>query len=203
MDSIKTEKEKMLAGELYDSYDPELSELREKIRNLVFKYNKSSPKKHKLRQRLLFKMLGSVGTNSYIEPPVYFDYGFNVRAGDLFYANFNTVFLDVAPIKIGNNVMFGPNVTVATPFHPLIASQRNIYFDETGSPHDREYARPIIIGNGVWIAAGVVICGGVTIGDNAVIGAGSVVTKDIPPNVVAAGVPCKVIRKITEADTMD
>ena len=137
-----------------------------------------------------------------MEPDIRFDYGCNTHTGRNFYANYNCVILDVAQVKIGDDVMFGPNVTIATPVHPLLARERKMRTRPDGSKYDLEYGKPITIEDGVWLAAGVTVTGGVTIGKGAVIGAGSVVTRDIPAGVVDAGVPCKVIRKLTDDDYM-
>ena len=197
----KTEKEKMIAGELYDAYDAELCELRNKCRKLVTRLNNLDNSQQEERCNILEELLGKAGKNAYILN-AQFDYGFNTYVGNEFSANFNFVVLDCAPVHIGDYVMIGPNVTIATPVHPLVAKERNFQVDENGVRHLYEYAKPIAIGNNVWIASNVVITGGVTIGDNSVIGAGSVVTRDIPPNSLAAGVPCRVIREITDADCM-
>lgn len=197
----KTEKEKMIAGELYDAYDAELCELRNKCRKLVTRLNNLENSQQEERCNILEELLGKAGKNAYILN-AQFDYGFNTYVGNEFSANFNFVVLDCAPVHIGDYVMIGPNVTIATPVHPLVAKERNFQVDENGVRHLYEYAKPIVIGNNVWIASNVVITGGVTIGDNSVIGAGSVVTRDIPPNSLAAGVPCRVIREITDADCM-
>ncbi len=197
----KTEKEKMIAGELYDAYDAELCELRNKCRKLVTRLNNLDNSQQEERCNILEELLGKAGKNAYILN-AQFDYGFNTYVGNEFSANFNFVVLDCAPVHIGDYVMIGPNVTIATPVHPLVAKERNFQVDEKGVRHLYEYAKPIVIGNNVWIASNVVITGGVTIGDNSVIGAGSVVTRDIPPNSLAAGVPCRVIREITDADCM-
>lgn len=197
----KTEKEKMIAGELYDAYDADLCELRNKCRKLVTRLNNLDNSQQEERCNILEELLGKAGKNAYILN-AQFDYGFNTYVGNGFSANFNFVVLDCAPVHIGDYVMIGPNVTIATPVHPLVAKERNFQVDENGVRHLYEYAKPIAIGNNVWIASNVVITGGVTIGDNSVIGAGSVVTRDIPPNSLAAGVPCRVIREITDADCM-
>lgn len=197
----QTEKEKMIAGELYDAYDAELCELRNKCRKLVTQLNGLDNSQQAERSEILKRLLGKAGKNAYMLN-AQFDYGFNTYVGDEFSANFNFVVLDCAPVHIGDHTIIGPNVTIATPVHPLVARERNFQVDENGARHLYEYAKPITIGKNVWIASNVVITGGVTIGDNCVIGAGSVVTRDIPANSLAAGVPCRVIREITEADCM-
>lgn len=194
-----TEKEKMIAGEIYDAYDEELNKLRDRCRKLTAKLNVLDIADHEERAEILGKLLGSCGKNTFMIN-AQFDYGFNTYIGDEFSANFNFTVLDYAPVRIGHHVLIGPNVTIAPPVHPLLAKERNIRTDSNGKRHLYEYAKPITIGDNVWIASNVVVSGGVTIGDNCVIGAGSIVTKDIPANTVAVGSPCRVIRQITEAD---
>lgn len=196
------EKEKMISGQLYNSADKELVELRCKVRKMTEKYNKINVSKISKREKLLKKIVGELGENVDISPNVYFDYGFNTYIGDNSYFNFNCTFLDCAPIKIGNNVFVGPNVSFLTPLHPLVATQRNIKFKQKGNVELIEYAKSITIGNNVWIAGNVTINAGVTIGNNCVIGSGSVVTKDIPNNFIAYGVPCKPIIEIGTNDIM-
>ena len=137
-----------------------------------------------------------------MQGPIFFHYGVHTEIGDHFFGNYNFTVQDDAKVTIGNDANFGPNVTIVTPIHPLIASERREMLDQNGEPKHLCYARPVIIGNDVWLSANVTVCGGVTIGDNCVIGAGSVVTHDIPADSFAAGVPCRVIRKITEADSI-
>ena len=154
------------------------------------------------RNKILDKLVPNRGTNVYLQGPIQFDYGCFTEIGDNSYANFNLTCLDCAPVKIGKNVFMGPNVSLLTPVHPLMYQDRNVYTREDGTITDKEYARPIVIGDNCWIAGNVTVCGGVTIGEGTVIGAGSVVTHDIPQGVIAAGVPCRVIRKLTEADRL-
>ena len=135
--------------------------------------------------------------------PIQFDYGCFTSIGTNSYANFNFTCVDCCPVTIGENVFLGPNVSLLTPIHPLRWQERNQYVKQDGTPTDKEYAKPITIGNNCWIAGNVTICGGVTIGAGCVIGAGSVVTRDIPPNSLAVGVPCHVVREITEADSLE
>lgn len=198
---MKTEREKMLAGELYDAYEEELCKMRDNCKKLVTKLNALDVSQQEERDGILQELLGKVGNHPFMLN-AQFDYGSNTYIGDEFSANFNFVVLDCAPVHIGDHVMIGPNVTIATPVHPLVAQERNFKTDENGKRHLYEYAKPITIGNNVWIASNVVITGGVTIGDNCVIGAGSVVTRDIPDNMLAVGVPCRVLREITEKDRM-
>ncbi|MCP3026796.1 sugar O-acetyltransferase [Halobacillus sp. A5] len=182
-----TEKEKMLTGEPYKSWDEELVYERQRARQLLYEYNQSKVTDSHYRGQLLADLLGSSGEGAFIEPVFQCDYGYNIHVGDHFFANFNCVFLDVCPIKIGDRVMFGPNAQVYTATHPLGKEER-----ATGL----ESAKPITIGNDVWIGGSAVINPGVTIGDGAVIGAGAVVTKDVPPNVFVGGNPAAIIKEI-------
>ena len=186
------EKEKMLAGDLYDTTDTVLNNERLKCKSLCYKYNMLSPEKAGERRELLAKILGRTGDDAYvIEQPFWCDYGYNIEVGKHFYANHNCIILDPAKVKFGDYVFIGPNCGFYTPQHPLDVETRNGFL---------EYAFPIIVGNNVWFGGNCVVLPGVTIGDNAVIAAGSVVVKDIPGNVVAAGNPCRVIREITPED---
>lgn len=190
-----TEREKMLAGVVYNSDVPELREARLRAKLLCRKFNDLPPDDEQGRIAVLRELIGKTHDNIWVEQPFLCDYGENIEVGDNFYANYNLVILDCAKVTIGDNVFIAPNVGIYTAAHPIIASQRNI--------RGTEFAAPITIGNNVWIGGGVQICPGVTIGDNTVIGAGSVVSKDIPPNVVAAGVPCRVLRPITDDDLLE
>ena len=183
---MKTEKEKMIAGEYYLASNQELVNDRLGCREKLKKLNDSISTSSEWRQAV-DALLPHVD-NAYLEPPFYCDYGYNIKAGKNFYTNFNCTILDVAPVTIGDNVMFAPNVQIYTATHPLDVKSRV----EEGV----EFGTAITIGNNVWLGGGVIVCPGVTISDNSVIGAGSVVTKDIPANVVAAGNPCKVIKTI-------
>ena len=196
-----TEREKMVAGMLYDSADQELQDLRERCVHLCKKFNDLSELRAAEQKEVLKELLGSVGEHLWIRPPLRLDYGCNVYLGNVS-INFNCTMLDVAPIHIGDNVQIGPNVSFFTASHPLLAKERNAQFDETGRRYTLEYGKPITVEDNVWIGGGTIINGGVTIGHDTVIGAGSVVTKDIPAGVVAAGVPCRVIRPLTEEDSM-
>ncbi len=196
-----TELEKMSAGKFYKPVDMKIILKRTRARMLADKFNRTRAWNIPKRNRIIKKLFPYGGKNAFFEPNIHVEYGFNVTFGDNFYMNFDCKLLDVAKISIGKDVMFGPNVTVATPMHPLIADER-IQKQYKDGFYDLEYAKPITIGNNVWLASGVIVCGGVTIGDNCVIGAGSVVTRDIPANSLAAGVPCKVIRQITDDDRL-
>lgn len=179
-------------GQLYDAnYDDALITLRKKIKSHCIEYNQTQPDDNLSRLSLLKSIFGSVGENAHIEPPFYCDYGSNIRVGDNFYANHGLVILDGTQVTIGNNVFIGPAVGIHTAGHPLDAERRN---------QGLEYALPITLEDNVWIGASSVILPGVTIGRNSVIGAGSVVTRNIPADVVAVGNPCRVLRKITSRD---
>ncbi len=197
-----SEKEKMLAGDFYDAFDEELSSLRVKARKLSRKYNLTDEDQPAKQRAILEELLPNSPEIPKLQAPVYFDYGCNTYFGKSCEVNFNFTCLDVGPIRIGDNAFIGPNVTLATPMHPLLPSERNTKTRSDGTPYNLEYAKPITIERDCWIASNVVICGGVTIGEGSVIGAGSVVTRDIPPHSFAAGNPCRVIRKITEADRL-
>lgn len=187
-----TEKEKMLAGVPYDSNDPELKQARLNARITCQKFNTMPTENEEDQTKLLKSFLGKTGEHIRVKQPFICDYGYNIEVGENFYANYNLVVLDCAKVIIGDNVFIAPNVGIYTATHPILPEQRRL--------PGLEYAEQITIGNNVWICGGVQICPGVTIGDNTVIGAGSVVTKDIPANVVAAGNPCKKIREITADD---
>lgn len=198
----RSEREKMLAGELYIPADEELTALRKRVRRLAKAFNDTDEEEADKRQELLRAMFGKCGEHITCEPPIRFDYGCNTEVGECFFSNFNLVVLDCANVKIGKQCFIGPNVTIATPVHALLPQDRMMRPDGRGGVFDYEYARPITIGDDVWLASNVIVCGGVTIGSGTVIGAGSVVTRDIPAGVFAAGNPCRVIRKLTEQDKM-
>lgn len=195
------QEQRMTAGKLYNSSDRRLILLRVLTRARVDKFNRTRSWQIITRTRLIKKIFPNAGKNPFFEPPIRSEYGKNTTFGDNFYMNYGCQLLDVAPIKIGNNVMFGPNVVVATPCHPLVAEERIMHTYEDGF-HCWEYAKPIEIGDNVWVASSATICGGVKIGSNSVIAAGSVVVRDIPDGVLAGGVPAKVIRPITDEDRM-
>lgn len=182
-----TEKQKMLRGELYHAADNELAAERRKARLLIKQLNDSSDEETELRRQLLFELIPQQGANLWIEPPFYCDYGYNITVGDGVYFNFNCTLLDVMPITIGQGVLIGPSVHIYTAMHPTDWQER-----ATGL----EFAKPVSIGDNVWIGGAAVICPGVTIGSRSIIGAGSVVTRSIPPDVFAAGNPCKVVKAL-------
>lgn len=196
------EKEKMLNGKIYDMSDKELERIRAKARKLTKSYNDTFDTETEKRNKILAQLLPHMGAGTYIQGPIQFDYGCFIKTGTNCYANYNLTILDGAWVTIGNDVFFGPNCTLVTPVHPLLAAERKMRTKADGTIYDLEYAKPITIGNGCWLASNVIVCGGVSIGDNCVIGAGSVVTKNIPDNSFAAGNPCRVIRSITENDSL-
>ena len=180
-------RERMLAGELYLADDPELIVAYERAQDLTASYNATGVRERDRRAELLGELLGAVGEETAIRPPLRVDYGSQIRIGARCFANFGLVALDVAPIVIGDDVQIGPNVQLLTPLHPL----------EAGPRRDKwESALPIAIGDNVWLGGGVIVCPGVTIGANTVVGAGSVVTRDLPAGVLAAGSPARVVREL-------
>jgi maltose O-acetyltransferase len=187
---MTSERERMLAGELYLAYDPELVAARLRTRQRLRVYNATSPGEAERRRQLLSELLGRLDGRVEIEPPFYCDYGWNITAGDNLYMNFNCVVLDCAPVIFGANVLIGPAVQIYAATHPVDPSVRR---------SGRELAAPVAIGDDVWIGGGTIICPGITIGSGTSIAAGSVVARDIPPGVVAAGNPCRVIRTLPRA----
>jgi len=185
-----SEWEKMLAGELYDATVPELVRRRDHARDLCQTLNASRESARGERRRILQELFGRGGDTVWMQPPFFCDYGTNILLGERVYFNFNCVVLDVCEVKIGDFALFGPAVQIYTPLHPMDAAVRR----------RQEYGKPVEIGSDVWVGGGAIICPGVRIGSRAVIGAGSVVTRDVPDDVFAAGNPCRVIRPITEAD---
>ena len=184
-----TEREKMHTGQLYQPNDPTIMEEQTRRLELLYDFNATRPHEAEKRAALLKEMFAEIGENCWIEPPLRANWsGKFVHFGNNVYANFNLTLVDDTHVYVGDNVMFGPNVTVATAGHPLNAEQR---------AQGMQYNLPVRIGKNCWIGAGALIMPGVRIGDNTVIGAGSVVTKDIPSGVVAAGVPCRVLHPIT------
>lgn len=197
-----TEKEKMLAGKIYDTSDEELAAMRLKAHKLSARYNGVFEDEEDIRNKILSELIPNIGKGTYMQGPIQFDYGAFTTFGENCYANFNFTVLDICPVTIGDNVFFGPNCMLATPVHPFRYQERNIKYKEDGTAYDDEYAKPIKIGSNCWLASNVVVIGGVTIGEGCVIGAGSVVTRDIPANSLAAGNPCRVIREITKKDSI-
>jgi maltose O-acetyltransferase len=187
---MTTEKEKMLAGDLYNPLDAQLSEDRIQARLRLKAFNDTPEDRPEERMRLLKELLPHAGAGLWLQPPFYCDYGFNIVTGQNVFFNFNCVVLDVAEVRIGSRTLIGPNVQLYTAMHPMNHHER---------ASGLEYAKPVAIGEDVWIGGSAVICPGITIGDRSVIGAGSVVTKNIPAGVFAAGNPCRVIRPIEES----
>lgn len=185
---MPNEREKMLAGAMYDPFDAELVRARDKARDLCQALNATREAEVEERRRIVRELFGAGGDSVWMQPPFYCDYGSNIVLGERVFFNFNCVVLDVAQVRIGDFTLFGPSVQIYTAMHPMNAAERRKH----------EYARPIEIGADVWVGGAAVICPGVKIGSRSVIGAGSVVTRDVPEGVFAAGNPCRVIREITE-----
>jgi maltose O-acetyltransferase len=186
---VRSEKEKMLGGELYDPLDAELSAERRRARLLFKALNDTRDDQQEERARLIKELIPRAGEGVWIEPPFYCDYGTNITLGERVFFNFNCVVLDVAHVLVGSRVLFGPAVQIYAATHPLSAAERR-----TGL----EAGRPVEVGDDVWVGGGAIICPGVRVGARTVIGAGSVVTRDIPEGVFAAGNPCRVIREVEE-----
>jgi maltose O-acetyltransferase len=187
---MKSERDKMLAGELYNALDSELTLARNRARELCSALSSTIEQDGEKRRRILSQLFGSGGDSVRMQPPFYCDYGTHTHLGKNVYFNFNCVVLDVCEVVIGDFTLFGPGAQIYTAMHPMDARQRRT----------REFGKPVSVGTDVWVGGGVIICPGVTIGSTAVIGAGSVVTKDIPDGVFAAGNPCRVIRDIDASE---
>lgn len=185
---MPSEREKMLAGELYCPCDGELVQTRLRARELCRALNNAHPAEQETRRQILQELFGRGGDDVYVEPPFYCDYGSNIELGRNCYFNFNCIVLDVCRVTIGDHTMFGPAVQIYTATHPMNAELRR----------QQEFGKPIEIGSDVWVGGATIICPGVKIGGRSVIGAGSVVTRDIPEGVFAAGNPCRVIREVNE-----
>lgn len=185
------QRERMLAGLPYQAWKDGLSESRLSCKEKIYEFNNLPPREGERRHALLKSLLGSTGENVSIEAPFHCDYGWNIHVGENFFANYNLTILDVGRVTIGCNAQIAPNVSIYTAGHPIHPETRNTGY---------EYGIPVTIGDNVWIGGNTVILPGVTIGNNVVIGAGSVVTKDLPDNVLAAGNPCRILRTITEED---
>ena len=189
---MRSELEKMLAGELYDPFDPVLVQARDRARDrardLCKVLNATHEAEREERRRILLELFGSGGESVWMQPPFFCDYGFNILLGEKVFFNFNCVVLDVCEVRVGDFTLFGPSVQIYTATHPMEATLRRT----------QEFGEPIEIGSDVWVGGATVICPGVKIGSRTVIGAGSVVTRDLPEHVFAAGNPCRVIRELTE-----
>ena len=186
-----TQRERRQAGLYFCAIDLEIHEERLRAQDLIQQYNALRPDQHKEASEIIRSLLGTMGERCHFVPPIFFDYGSNVHIGDFSFVNSNFTALDAGRIDIGRHVFIGPNVSIYTPTHPLLAEERNTGYEQ---------GKPVKIGDNVWIGGSVTILGGVTIGEGAVIGAGSVVTRDIPAGVIAVGNPCRPLREITDAD---
>jgi len=184
---MKSEKDKMLSGELYDPRDAQLASEGRRARLLLKALNESRDDQQEARARIIKELFGAAGEGVWIEPPFYCDYGSNIKLDSKVFFNFNCVILDVAPVSIGNDVLFGPAAQLYTATHPMSAEERR---------RGLEFAKPIEVGDDVWVGGGAIICPGVRIGARSVIGAGSVVTDNIPEGIFAAGNPCRIIREV-------
>ena len=196
------EEERIFAGILFKPGDPELRQMKKRAHDLNTDYNRTYEGETQKRAEILKSLLGDFGEGSFIQGPIAFHYGVHTHIGKRFFGNFNLTVQDDAEVFIGDDCNFGPNVTIVTPMHPMMADERKVLYDAEGAPARLCYAKPVHIGSDCWFGANVVVCPGVHIGDRCVIGAGSVVTHDIPNDSFAAGVPCRVIRTITEADSV-
>ena len=181
-----TERDKMLAGELYDPLAPDLIARRTRARDLCQTLNASPEGESEQRRAILRQLFGKGGDTVWMQPPFYCDYGENIHLGERVFFNFNCIVLDVCPVTIGDFTLFGPAVQIYTPLHPSTAEARR----------REEYGKPVVIGSDVWVGGGAIVLPGVSVGSGAVIGAGSVVTRDVPAGVFAAGNPCRIIREI-------
>ena len=196
------EEERIRAGQLFRPSDPELRAMKLKAHKLNVDYNQTYEDETEKREAIIRELIGHFGQGSFLQGPITFHYGVHTSIGKNFFGNFNLTVQDDAEVTIGDDCNFGPNVTIVTPVHPMLPEERRSLMTVSGEPMHLCYAKPVHIGNDCWLGACVTVCPGVTIGDNCVIGAGSVVTKDIPANSFAAGNPCRVIREITEADSV-
>ena len=185
---MRTELDKMLAGEMYDPMDAELVAGRMRARDLCQALNATREAQSDERRTLLRTLFGRGGDSVWMQPPFFCDYGSNIELGERVFFNFNCVVLDVCPVRIGSFTLFGPAVQIYTPMHPFDAALRR----------RQEFGKPVEIGSDVWVGGGAIILPGVRIGSKAVIGAGSVVTRDVPDGMFAAGNPCRVIRAVTD-----
>ena len=192
----------LLTDALFAPGSPERRAIKLRTHNLNVEYNQTFEDETEKREQILSQIVGRLGSGAFMQGPIYFHYGVHTTIGDAFFANFNFTVQDDAAVTIGDHCSFGPNVTIVTPIHPMLPDERRAMRDRDGEVKHMCYAKPVVIGSDCWLGANVVVCPGVTIGDGCVIGAGSVVTRDIPPMSFAAGNPCRVIRAITEADSM-
>lgn len=196
------EEEKIAAGQLFCAGDPELKAIKLRSHKLCHEYSLTYEDESEKRAKLLSEIVGELGKGAFMQGPIYFHYGTHTKIGRNFFANYNLTVQDDATVTIGNDVAFGPNCTIVTPVHPMLPDERRMMINGDGEKKRLCYAKPVSVGNDCWFGANVVVCSGVTIGDGCVIGAGSVVVRDIPPHTFAAGNPCRVIRVLTEKDSI-
>ena len=196
------EEKRIFAGKLYTPGDPELVRIKLKAHNLSVDYNKLHEDDKELRQAILDELFCEFGEGSFMQGPIYIHYGTHTRIGHDSFFNFNTTIQDDTFVTIGNNNNFGPGLYIGTPLHPMLASERSKKELPNGSKRGFCYAKPVVIGDDCWFGANVTVCPGVTVGNGCVIGAGSVLIRDVPDNCFAAGVPARVIRNITEAESL-
>ena len=196
------EEEKIFAGELFFPGDPELKAIKLRAHKLSRAYSNTDEDEVERRTEILDELIGKRGTGVFMQGPIFFHYGKHTTIGDSVFINYNFTVQDDAPVTIGSHCDFGPNVTIVTPIHPMLPEERLKMRTEAGEEKRLCYAKPVTIGDNCWIGANTIICSGVSIGEGCVIGAGSVVVKDIPPRSFAAGCPCRVIRPLSEADSM-
>ncbi|MEG0491967.1 MAG: sugar O-acetyltransferase [Clostridia bacterium] len=199
---MQNEETKLLAGLLFAPGAPELRKIKLRTHNLCTQFNRTFEDEIEKRAQILADMFDELGKGSFLQGPIYIHYGKHTRIGQRFFGNFNLTIQDDALVTIGNDCNFGPNVTLVTPVHPMLAQERRGLQNQAGETLHLCYAKPIAIGDDCWLGANVVVCPGVTIGEGCVVGAGSVVTRDIPAMSFAAGNPCRVIRAITPEDSM-
>ncbi|MDD3335173.1 MAG: sugar O-acetyltransferase [Eubacteriales bacterium] len=199
---MTTEEAKIMEGRLFAPGDPELKAIKLRTHNLCTEFNRLLEDEAAERDKITRQLFASFGEGSFVQGPIYIHYGCHTEIGKRFFGNFNLTIQDDGLVRIGDDCNFGPNVTIVTPVHPMLPDERRALLDEKGERKHLCYARPVTIGNDCWFGANVVVCPGVTIGDGCVIGAGSVVTRDVPAGSFAAGNPCRVIREITEKDSV-
>ena len=199
---MTNEEKRIFSGIVFSPADPELKAIKLKAHNLDTQYNATFEDEYEKREQILAELIGELGEGSRIQGPIQFHYGVHTKIGKNFFANFNLTVQDDGEVIIGDDCNFGPNVTIVTPVHPMLPEERRALYAPDGSPAHLCWAKPVRIGSDCWLGANVVVCPGVTIGEGCVIGAGAVVTRDIPPHSFAAGNPCRVIREITDADSM-
>ena len=197
-----TEEEKIFKGEMFSPGAQELRAIKLRSHNLSQEYSNTKENETEKRAALAQEILAEFGEGSFMQGPIFFHYGKHTRVGKRCFFNYNLTVQDDAPVVIGDDCNFGPNVTIVTPIHPLLPDERFLMLNENGEKRHMCYAKGVTIGHDCWLGANVVVCPGVTIGEGCVIGAGSVVTHDIPPMTLAVGVPCRPLRPITQEDSM-